>query len=215
MKQKNYWLASSVVCLSVLMLNSQGAWGLIGGSGHDFSADAWSNGEICLPCHTPHNANTTMTDAPLWNHEVNLAQVYTIYSSPTLNYTVNQPGTVSKACLSCHDGTIAVDSFTTGMGAGTTFIDALNPLADLGTDLSDDHPIGIDWSTGLHSSFVWGAICFNCHTGNIGVDPPVVSVYNDRMECPTCHDVHNKMGLPKLVRVTMAGSQLCLTCHDK
>jgi hypothetical protein len=64
MKEKKYWLISSLACISVLFVTSQGAWGLIGGSGHDFSAEAWSNNEICLPCHTPHNADTTMIHSP-------------------------------------------------------------------------------------------------------------------------------------------------------
>ena len=40
------------------------------GSAHDFSDDSWNTtGQICLVCHTPHNADVTVNNAPLWNHE--------------------------------------------------------------------------------------------------------------------------------------------------
>jgi hypothetical protein len=28
-------------------------------------------GEVCVYCHTPHGANTTTAQAPLWNHTLN------------------------------------------------------------------------------------------------------------------------------------------------
>ena len=57
---------------------SRAILGDIRGSGHDFSDASWSNGEICLPCHTPHNSNLDVARAPLWNHELTTA-TYTLY----------------------------------------------------------------------------------------------------------------------------------------
>jgi hypothetical protein len=89
----------------------------ITGSVHDFSAYGWSNGEICSICHIPHNGSTT-SDAPIWNHAVSSA-TYTLYSSSTMDVVAEQPGpgSYSRMCLSCHDGTVAVDSF--GGNTGT------------------------------------------------------------------------------------------------
>ena len=84
--------------------------GTIVGSAHDFSGQGWSGGQICVPCHTPHKANITVADAPLWNHALTAA-TFTLYSSPTLNATLTQPGGGSKLCFSCHDGTVAINSF--------------------------------------------------------------------------------------------------------
>ncbi len=98
-------------------------------------------------CHTPHNADASVTDAPLWNHEVTTA-IYTVYSSPTMDVPVGQPGGISKLCLSCHDGTVAVDNFGgTTDGAVTIGSYATPPSYNpaLTTDLSDDHPIGMEW----------------------------------------------------------------------
>lgn len=77
----------------------------IAGSDHDFSGEGWAGGQICIVCHTPHNSDVSVADAPLWNHEVSTA-LYTLYSSPTLDATVNQPSGASKLCLSCHDGSL-------------------------------------------------------------------------------------------------------------
>ncbi len=209
MKYRRTCLITGVACLFVLFVCTQGAWGSISGSAHDFSGNGWSGGKICEPCHTPHNADSTMTGAPLWNHEVSTA-TYTLYSSPTMDVTVEQPGPVSKVCLSCHDGTVAVDSF--GGQTGSTMITG---AANLGTDLSNDHPIGILWQ---HQTTGPGAAS-DCNPCHFGPEPRKVvffgTSYADglKMECASCHDVHNGAGFPFLTVETMANSQLCFQCH--
>lgn len=88
-----------------------------GGTG--FVMDQFRNnyGEICVYCHTPHGANQ-LTSAPLWNRTINTNQ-YTIYNKPrTLEQPIGQPGPNSLTCLSCHDGTIAIDSIINMPGSG-------------------------------------------------------------------------------------------------
>lgn len=64
--------------------------------------------ETCVYCHTPHNSGTT---APLWNRELPTASGYQMYSSPNFDSPLpSAPDGISLACLSCHDGTVAVDS---------------------------------------------------------------------------------------------------------
>lgn len=59
-----------------LLLGAQFAFaGTITGSSHDFTTQAWSGGRICVACHTPHKANTSVADAPLWNHTNSTATV--------------------------------------------------------------------------------------------------------------------------------------------
>ena len=60
--------------------------------------------EICVFCHTPHNANPAV---PLWNQSVGGSN-YQPYTSSTLQASVGQPTGASKLCLSCHDGTVAI-----------------------------------------------------------------------------------------------------------
>jgi len=77
-------------------------------------------GEVCVYCHTPHGANTQI-NAPLWNRTINNASNYSIYDTPTtlgLEDRLNLPGPSSLTCLSCHDGTIAIDSVLNMPGSG-------------------------------------------------------------------------------------------------
>ena len=184
----------------------------ITGSVHDFSSQGWSGGEICKVCHTPHNADTTVT--PLWNHELSSA-TYTLYSSPTLDGPIHPPGRPSKLCLSCHDGTVAIDSFNGT--AGGSFISG-NAL--IGTDLSDDHPVGVEWS---HQTLEGGssASCARCHNMHDSSFKMPLPFYEEggtpRVECSTCHDPHDDVPSTngKLLRKPLAGSEICLHCHDK
>jgi len=177
--------------------------GSIVGTKHDLSGKEWGTGEVCKFCHTPHNAKSPQ-DAPLWNHASTSAS-YTLYSSPTMDVPVGQPGKASKTCLSCHDGTVALDSF--GNNTGTHLISG---TSNLGTDLSDDHPIGIEWQHQNQPP----AACANCH-GSMHVPfTRVLPFYSRRVECGSCHNPHNN-DLTKFLRMTVVGSEICLHCHNK
>lgn len=199
-----------VLLLVVFFTNSGSA--AITGSGHDFSGQTWNtSGEICLPCHTPHNASATYK--PLWNHAVTTA-TYTIYSNGTIQATIGQPDGSSKLCLSCHDGTVALENFG-GTTTGTHFLTSADPEY-LGNDLSNDHPVSFTYNTALSTS-----------DGEL-YDPAVKEVgaagsgtiqnrwlESDKMQCSSCHDVHNTAAIAKMLRKSNSGSALCLTCHNK
>jgi predicted CXXCH cytochrome family protein len=189
--------------------------GTIVGSAHDFSGQAWSGGQICVGCHAPHNT-ATLADAPLWNHTLSTA-TYTVYASSTMNAVVGQPGSTSKLCLSCHDGTVAVNSF--GGTVGTTF---LSGTKNLGTALSTSHPIGITYDAAL--VLADGALQATTAAVTIGSGTKTRVgtiqsnlLYTNKVECASCHDVHNTFTATtgKLAKVSMAASALCTTCHVK
>lgn len=193
-------------------------------SAHNFSAQGWTGGEICIACHTPHNAQTGVADAPLWNHNLSEVASYSLYSSPTLNAstTIGQPTGTSKLCLSCHDGTVALDN---SVGGAT-----ISARANIGGDgLSNDHPISFDYNKALSDAD--GAL-HDPSTTNVtigsGTDSKTgtindVMLIGGQVQCATCHDVHNKFTTPAvlpattnyLLRVANNGSNLCLTCHNK
>ncbi len=180
----------------------------IEGSAHDFSPESWSMGEICLPCHTPHNSDTTVSSAALWNHAVTTS-TFEIYSSPTMDVTPGQPGGVSRLCLSCHDGTVALDSF--GGNMGSIFVSG---DADLTTDLSDDHPVGMLWDHSTVTPPARPDTCSICHNVSVpGVVISELSFPEGMVECSTCHDPHNGANEEHLLRITNANSELCLHCH--
>jgi len=183
----------------------------ITGSAHDFSGRAWvnsPNSEICIVCHTPHNASITTVGAPLWNHE-ETAATFTLYSSSTLDATMNQPNGTSKLCLSCHDGTVAVDNFG-GITGDTEWVagDAL-----IGTDLSDDHPVSFVYDATLATTD--GGL-YDPTTQNSGLGGTIDAdmLFSNSLECASCHDVHdNSIGM--FLRLSNSASALCLTCHAK
>jgi predicted CXXCH cytochrome family protein len=180
----------------------------IAGSKHDFSSTGWSGGEICIVCHTPHNADTSVAGTPLWNHAVT-ASSYTVYSSSTLNAVVGQPSGVSKLCLSCHDGTVALDSF-----GGATGTHMITGTANLGTNLSNDHPISFTYDTALATAD-GGLFDPAVKTSGIGGTVSHDLLFSGKLECASCHDVHNGLGIANLLRKANTGSALCLTCHNK
>lgn len=200
-----------------LLVEPEPVNGTISGSPHDFSSLGWSqgpsgSGEICAPCHTPHNADTTVTDAPLWNHAVTTA-TYALYSSATLDAAPSDPAGVAKLCLSCHDGTVALDSF--GGATGSTF---LSGASNLGTDLSEDHPVSFTYDTSLAAAD--GGLVDPAGDGDgdpstVGMVAPYLPLYGGLLTCGSCHDVHNAGLGESLLYVSNAGSALCLRCHTK
>jgi len=181
----------------------------ITGSAHDFSGKTWNpGGEVCVVCHTPHGAVTGLT-APLWNHEVTTT-TFTLYTSASLDATSNQPDGSSKLCLSCHDGTVAMDNFG-GQTGGTKFIGG-NDL--LGTDLSSEHPVSFTYDAALATTD--GGL-FDPITTSSGVGSTINAdlLLAGKVQCSSCHDVHNGSGVAKLLVKSNAGSALCLTCHNK
>jgi predicted CXXCH cytochrome family protein len=191
--------------------------GSIMGSPHDFTIYNWSGGQVCIACHDPHNANTSVTVAPQWNHALS-TQSYALYSTPSLKAQLGQPGMLSKLCLSCHDGTVAVDSF--GGATGTQYISVAN---NVGTTLKNDHPIGFTYDTALAnlngSLFDPASRSVTIGSGGTTQSGTIASVllFSGQLECPSCHDVHNKYTADAtgLLKISATASAICMACHKK
>jgi predicted CXXCH cytochrome family protein len=215
---------------------------------HDFSGgsalrntDADIGGQTCVFCHTPHMGSVTV---PLWNRNTTTS-TYQVYASSTIDAAAPTSAAIqsgiSGACLSCHDGSIAIDvlanlagaahaasvAFTrqatakatygaSGTGTGN-IMNGGSPF--LGTDLRNDHPITIIYETSRAATpgeFVTQAIAGTKVT--VGTTSPLplfgASTATATVECATCHDPHNNSrGL--FLRTSNAASGLCLTCHIK
>lgn len=161
--------------------------------------------EICVFCHTPHDARR---DTPyLWNRADSTAN-YTTYQSSTLYATVGQPSGASKLCLSCHDGTIALGAVLSRpteipFAGGLRFVPEGPSL--LGTDLSDDHPVSFAYDAGLAAANGELAAPSGL-TGDVKLDG------NGQMQCTSCHDPHDDTQGNFLVASNQY-SALCTTCH--
>jgi predicted CXXCH cytochrome family protein len=180
-------------------------------SKHDLSASgpgairAATETEVCMFCHTPHRGTG---DLPLWNHTLSTT-TYKLYESSTTKATIGQPTGASKLCLSCHDGTVALGKLssranTIQMRNGVTVMPA--GASNLGTDLSDDHPISFTYDNALVSA-----------NGQLK-DPSTLTDkvkldHNNQLQCTSCHDPHNNQ-YGKFLVEDNRGSALCVACHN-
>lgn len=259
------------------------------GSGSVFTT---GTDEICVFCHTPHGANTAIP-VPLWNKGT---PANTIYPQMTLTSTGNPStpnlvGHMSLACLSCHDGTQAMDNMVNGPGGGSYLAagssmgyiwsknnDASDPAAgggaagivgdgtaasavlgalawganvtnggmgavsgvdagvyDFGTDLRQNHPVGMAYGGGgcgvgapgshdtTNSTCVMTSQYFNpvsgikgffeVGTGTAGAKTNLrlygTNAATATVECGSCHDPHSDTYL----RMIRRENGVCATCH--
>lgn len=201
MKTQKYIFTLLVAIAAVIAYASTASAGSIVGSKHDLSA---LTGETCGVCHAPHSDPAlAIDDAPLANHKVT-GSTFTLYASGTLDATVQQPGGTDVLCLSCHDGTVAIDSYG---GLNPTSTNMIPAAALIGTDLGNDHPTSFDYGdvTGQTAEFqpTPGALPLFSNTA------PASTTF---VRCATCHNVHDPATAPFL-RTTK--SALCTSCHIK
>ena len=211
------------LALALSLLPASFALAGIANSAHDFRTEL-SIDELCVVCHTPHNAvdptAAGLDYAPLWNHEAS-STVYTLYTSSTLDHTPGQPDGTSKLCLSCHDGSVAVDNYG-GTTTGTVYVDdaiwdgapgtAVGAARDFGTSLDNDHPISFLYDPVATAD---DEILDSSTATPIGGTIASVMLVDGKVQCSSCHDVHDVDGNDHILLITNEGSQLCLTCHAK
>jgi predicted CXXCH cytochrome family protein len=205
-------LVGMAAAVAVAALSAHGQIAL---SRHNFSSYGWSRGEICLPCHTPHNSNTSV--GFLWNHALTEATYQMHEGTGTAVADIDSR---SRLCLSCHDGTVALDSF-----GGTTGTNTIGPAGNVGTDLTNDHPIGSDsvYPDAGSAGRLNPSVPSSFGTRAVGTGSTVLRLrpWDDAgttkyvVGCSTCHTVHNAGNFPHMLRFSNASSQLCLTCHIK
>ena len=223
--------------------------------------------EICVFCHTPHGADTSAA-VPLWNRTLPAPASFTTYDSlgtSSLDGKTAPVGSVSIACLSCHDGATSMSAVINAPGSGTTGdaawtagtwsganqtggVLAAGIITNIGKDLKNEHPIGIQYGGGgltvtaptgqlkdadfkmpsnsdINGTKVWWVdteatangtrqksdmllytrAATAGYTGQTEAEPFV--------ECASCHDPHTTN--QTFLRVSNAGSAVCLACHVK
>ena len=172
----------------------------VNGSG---TVKASTESEVCIFCHTPHNSSPR---PPLWNRN-DPGSIYTLYTSSTTQASIGQPTGSSILCLSCHDGTIALGSVLSRpspipFGGSVTTMPV--GTSNLGTDLSDDHPISFTYNAALAAL-----------DGQLQ-DPATltgqIQLENGKVQCTSCHEPHRNVYAGFLVASTNQ-SVLCVACH--
>jgi len=197
------------------------------GSKHDLTTTGSTTLKVtttqgpCSVCHTPH---ATGTSVPLWDRSLTAAafSTYDTAGSPTYQSGVNVVSGVTKLCLGCHDGTVSLADFGGTTGSAGPKITATSTTY-LGVDLTNDHPVGFTYSATTNTAdpqiynpavaTVTGVA--GCTDGTTIASCLLFGSSNNRLECSSCHEVHNTSGQTKMLVKDNSASGLCLTCHNK
>jgi hypothetical protein len=177
---------------------------------------------VCIFCHTPHNAKPAY---PLWGHALS-EQVYTHYKSPTLQSYSSEADAppidgVSRLCLSCHDGTIAVGALTNTTVETTKEYIMPEDYGFLSTDLSGGHPISIVYDEALvNRRNNFDSLTLKLNSPSEVLMDRDVHLYATQggmgVQCSSCHDPHGGQGgpdAPPFWRKTTTDA-VCLVCHN-
>lgn len=243
-RAKKIILLAIILSAVQLLIFAGTSFSTIVGSKHDLSfltggaGQFMSNNEdqVCIFCHTPHQAIATDgygNNLPLWNRSISQAD-FTLYSSPTFDAgssgedTQTQPRSMTLLCLSCHDGTSALNVLENyGNNNPINMVGGYDQIEDIWTpsfpgypganigesankDLSNDHPVSFVYDSGLV-------------TADGHLHPPdsisPLKLYNSKLECATCHNVHEEgdpvVGTSPFLRMANSNSEMCLKCHIK
>ncbi|HET9839263.1 MAG TPA: hypothetical protein VFR84_13600 [Candidatus Angelobacter sp.] len=224
-----------LVCMASLAANAARApKSAVFGSPHDFKTAGEYNGNVagasyslCNFCHIAHKFGSAPTGPSylLWNHTLSSVASYGVYTSDSMASTTTDLGgqlTVSNLCLSCHDGTVAVNSWYepqvaanwAPLAQGTFFMAQDHTVRDL----SKQHPVNFTYPDPTTAA-------------NIGILPATntssidgngnVPLFAGKMQCATCHDAHAGPSsgahlffrtFPSTSAQTTTGS-FCVYCH--
>jgi predicted CXXCH cytochrome family protein len=149
-------LAAIALPLSAQISNSKHNLTSTGTGVNQFSAAE----DICVFCHTPMGPEDSAA-VPQWNRTSPSPATYQTYdrlATATLSGKVAPVGSVSLACLSCHDGGQAMSAiintpagWSDGVWTGANQTGGRlseGVVSNLGTDLRNDHPVGVQYGGG-------------------------------------------------------------------
>jgi hypothetical protein len=197
------------------------------GSPHDFHSQSWNTdlgdpNTVCGVCHVPHHADSSVV--PLWGHQTT-SSAFKMYNQANVPVSsmqaavAAQPNGPSLACLSCHDGTVAINTYGGSpqyggqpwapQAPGSQAVYITNN-ANLGTDLTHSHPISFTYNATLvgtgpnQDQWLYNPDTQAYLTPDSGIFVPGNSLTingfllngNHTVECTSCHDVHNQEGTP-------------------
>ncbi len=206
-------------------------------SPHDI-AYAVSGRYICVNCHTPHQSGQGSTSDLLWNRNRTAPSVSAYYNSATFDMGPANSGNLgpqTTLCLYCHDG--AASTLVNYPGPGSTqntdydlAVNDISGWANIGTDLSDDHPVAFVYNASADLDDNGFPAAVNNAIPGDGTSTQYRLYANDTFQCATCHSVHDTATYTKagwnglgnartssgevyFLRTSNASSQMCNDCH--
>lgn len=197
--------------------------------------------EICVFCHIPHNSQPGRKF--LWNNSDYPTYSFQLYTATSFIPNAQKGATlseVSRMCMSCHDGAGALNAMANPrppMEGGfdqigdPTFFDPDFPAganignatgaATRGTNLTNDHPISIDYQEVYTYNQSQSTLTLRTKAE---AEAAGVVFWEGKVECVTCHDPHvnyngdspgGNAAYTPFLRKTNSSSSLCFSCHDK
>jgi predicted CXXCH cytochrome family protein len=196
---------------------------------------------VCVFCHTPNV--TKNKDISSWNRN-NISKTFAVYGSSFGDKTSqNIQGSVSMACLGCHDGTLAKDRFTNIDISQSHHKQILYPIGEASNNSSDTTATSVPCAfcqslaeylkseeghsgAGSHSRYSYDVhpVSVMYPNPSKGLEfhiPPDIQrgwqnmkLFDGKVECASCHDIHSSTK-PPFLRISNRGSRLCKICHDK
>jgi cytochrome c553 len=191
---------------------------------------------VCVFCHTPHNATvaepgSTTDFLPLWGNAITQKDqtnfAYQWATPSNLVLTIGDPLLgPSRLCMTCHDGTLAIDAHVSNGTAnnGTFKLSGSRAIGSNQSTLNQTHPIGFSYddavsnrnipqgttsqavneivtkdnqfATAITVSATAGV--YNTVVRNSNRTIGSVLYNNSIMTCATCHEVHNKENATQL-----------------
>lgn len=229
------------LALGLVVLSPSFAFAIMGkhdlssGGGNSVRAIAGEAGgtQVCVFCHVPHvddDANGVGTSRPLWNHALTTTNLTWLTSTTLRGSTLYTDITSARfegarACMSCHDGTVALGSvlrlYSGGTSSATSIgivasskvtnerLDATSNALLNPADMDHNHPVGITGPPANKAGFT----NYQAVNPNNGVWYRTSSDGNDYVQCGSCHNPHLTTNQPFL-RISNAGSAICISCHD-
>lgn len=193
----------------------------LGSSGsYTYKTASGDTSEICIFCHTPHNAVKTY---PLWNRSAPVTGTFDFYSSAYFNMMPSgarygasfTTDSISLFCMSCHDGatglfTQVVNKFgeTAGSLPNDGTLGGYAAIAEDAFSLRNDHPVNFQYDSTADTYF--NTISTAKFLGSVRF----FGTNEDYVECASCHDPHLTTN-GKFLRRANTSSNLCLACHNK
>jgi len=208
------------------------------GSVHDMNTFAVvindSMGRVCAFCHTPHHADSSagmLWVKPLDQQASGLTPyTWSTFDNKKIPQNLDPLTGPSRLCMTCHDGSIAIDAHGTTMPSDYV----------ISTNLNITHPIGFSYDDAMaargsgelvdkHQQFASSLAVsnvpgqYNTVTRASGISIVQVLYAGSIVTCASCHDVHNKDNVGPdpghnynfLLWAKEENSLICLSCHQK
>jgi len=196
-----------------------------------YSGATESQDRVCAFCHTPHHAYLGNPNEyfPLWARQLDTT-AFTPYDS-TVSYTMNAAdwaGDIAvgptRLCMSCHDGSIAVDQHYGVAGTASLVLTESNsgfadanwfggPGVGSGSNrLKNDHPVGFNYDAvaiGPETGNPTGTLV----TGATTTQDPWIRAATDTLTFGGTYNIRVSDRLYKDPS-TNVRYMTCATCHD-